>query len=137
MNNQLPLIKMLFLALMVQFGHAQERTVSGVVSDGTTPLPGASVVIKGTTQGTSTDFDGNYSITVTPSDVLVFSYIGMASQEIPVGSLTTINVGLQVDNALDEVVVVGYTAKEKKKLTSSVATVDSKQIENVHMATFD
>jgi hypothetical protein len=72
----------LLVALVAQITFAQERTVSGVVSDNAgLPLPGVSVLVKGTQSGTQTDFDGKYSIRATPSQVLVFSYIGMKTQE--------------------------------------------------------
>ena len=73
----------LLLALVTQITFAQERAVSGTVSDNTgLPLPGVSVLVKGTKTGTQTDFDGKYSIKATPSQTLVFSYIGMKSQEV-------------------------------------------------------
>jgi len=85
---------------------AQETTVSGNVSDDVGPLPGVNIVEKGTTNGVTTDFDGNYTITVSSDATLVFSYIGYKTQEIPVGGQSTINVTLEEDSAkLDEVVV--------------------------------
>src|SRR5690348_16118736 len=92
---------------------AQDRTVSGVVTsveDGT-PLPGVNVVIKGTTEGTSTDSDGRYSLNVPSSEsVLVFSFIGLTTQEVSVGSRSIVDVQMQADlTQLSEVVVVGYS----------------------------
>ncbi|MEY4037707.1 MAG: hypothetical protein RIR67_17, partial [Bacteroidota bacterium] len=84
----------LLLALMTQITFAQERAVSGIVSDNTgLPLPGVSVLVKGTKIGTQTDFDGKFSIKVAPSQTLTFSYIGMNSQEVKATS-TTIKVKL-------------------------------------------
>ncbi len=115
----------LILAFVVQFTFAQERTVSGTVSDNNSlPLPGATVLIQGTTTGTSTDFDGNYSITANVGDVLKFSYVGYSTQSIAVRSSGGINVILQPDNALEEVVVTALGIKrEEKALGYSVQSV--------------
>ncbi len=101
-------------------------TISGTVTDDTgSPLPGANVVEKGTTNGTQTDFDGNFTITANTDAVLVFSYIGFSTQEISVDGQTTISVSLQEDaSKLDEVVVLGYAAQTRGDLTGSVASVD-------------
>ena len=101
-------------------------TISGTITDDTgAPLPGANVVEKGTTNGTQTDFDGNYTITANTDAVLVFSYIGFATQEVSVDGQTNINVSLQEDaSKLDEVVVLGYAAQTRGDLTGSVASVD-------------
>lgn len=108
----------------------QERTVSGQVVDGDdrSPLPGVNILLKGTNSGTTTDFDGNFSIKV-PSDqsVLVFSYIGYQTIEIVVGTQTNLAVSLPVDaQALAEVVVIGYGQQDKGDVTGVVAAVDSK-----------
>ena len=106
-------------AMVVQQG----KKVTGVVVDATgEPVIGANVVVKGTTNGTITDFDGNYTIEgVSASDVLVFSYIGYLSQEITVGNQAAINVTLSEDSqALDEVVVVGYGVMRKSDVTGSI-----------------
>ena len=87
----------LLIVLMAQITFAQDRVVSGVVSDNAgLPLPGVSVLVKGTQNGAQTDFDGKYSIKATPSQVLVFSYIGMKTQELKATS-SAINVKLQGD----------------------------------------
>ncbi|NNL16214.1 MAG: SusC/RagA family TonB-linked outer membrane protein [Flavobacteriaceae bacterium] len=116
----------LLLAFVVQFTFAQEKTVSGTVSDNNgLPLPGATVVIQGTSTGTSTDFDGNYSINTAVGDVLNFSYVGYASQSATVGASNSINVSLQPDNQLEEVVVTGFGIKrEKREITYQTETVD-------------
>lgn len=108
-----------------------QQTVSGVVSDETGPLPGASIVVKGTTNGTQTDFDGNYTLSgVANNAVLVFSYIGYKTQEVPVNNQATINVTLEEDaSQLEEVVVVGYGTQKKATLTGSVATVGGEDLE--------
>ena len=103
----------------------QGKKVTGVVIDGTgEPVIGANVVVKGTTNGTITDFDGNYTIEGVSADgVLVISYIGYLSQEIPVGNQAAINVTLKEDTqTLDEVVVVGYGTMKKSDVTGSIST---------------
>ena len=105
---------------------AFQTTVSGTVTDADgAPLPGANVLVKGTTNGTQTDFDGNYTIDAASDAVLVFSYIGFATQEVPVNGQTTINVQMSEDaNKLDEVVIVGYQTQTRGDLTGAVASVD-------------
>ena len=103
----------------------QGKKVTGVVIDGTgEPVVGANVVVKGTTNGTITDFDGNYTIEgVSANDVLVISYIGYLSQEVPVGNQSMIKVTLKEDTqTLDEVVVVGYGTMKKSDVTGSIST---------------
>ena len=104
----------------------QGRSVSGVVNDTKgEPIPGVSVIVKGTTNGTITDINGNYNISVSTSDaVITFSFIGMKTQEIIVGSQSTIDVVLQDEMVgVDEVVVVGYGTQKKVNLTGAVSTV--------------
>ena len=120
----------LLLALIVQVTFAQERTISGIVSDETGPLPGVTVLKKGTNSATETDFNGNYSINAKTGDILVFSFVGMKTSEQTVGSSNSINVTLDGDNVLDEVVVTALgIKKEKKALGYSVATVKAEEIE--------
>ncbi|MFS4415707.1 SusC/RagA family TonB-linked outer membrane protein [Maribacter sp. 2307ULW6-5] len=103
-----------------------QSTITGTVLDENgAPLPGASVVIKGTTTGTQTDFDGNFSIEANADDTLIFSYVGYASQEIAIDGQTSLSISMAVDAAaLDEVVVVGYAAQTRGDLTGSVSSVD-------------
>jgi len=103
-----------------------QQTITGTVTDDTgAPLPGANVLVRGTTTGTQTDFDGNYTITANEGDVIQFSYIGYASQSVTVGTSTTINVSMQEDaSQLAEVVVTGYTSQTRGDITGSVASVD-------------
>ena len=108
---------------------AQTKEVSGIVTDDTGPLPGVNVIIKGSTTGTDTDFDGHYSIVVNQGDVLVYSYVGMESKEITVGDTSIINVMLVSENVLDEVVIVGYGTTTKKSYTGTVKTVKSEDLE--------
>ena len=115
---------MLCLALISVVAYGQ-RTVTGTVVDNfDEPVTGCNVVVKGTTRGVTTDIDGNYSISVSPNEVLVFSFIGYTSQEHTVGNKATINVRLEEDNQmLDDVVVVGYGVVKKSDLTSSISTI--------------
>src|SRR5690554_4872900 len=107
MRHKRILKHMLILLVFLSIGelYAQEKTVSGTITDGNgQPLPGANVLVSGTTTGTQSDFDGNYSIQANASDVLVFSYIGFMAQSISVGASNTIDVTLMEDAALlDEV----------------------------------
>jgi Ca-activated chloride channel family protein len=100
---------------------AQEKTITGVVSDKLGPLPGANVVIKGTTRGTQTDFDGKYSIKAKEGETLVFSFTGYNSKTVKVKKATTINVVLDSGVTLDEVVVVGYDTYTKENYTGTVS----------------
>ena len=87
----------LLLALMVQISFAQEKTVTGRVTDGSGPLPGVTVLIKGTKAGTQTDFDGNYSIRANTGAVLQFSFVGMKTVEQAVGASNSINIAMFLD----------------------------------------
>lgn len=118
---------MLLLGAFLCFAAVGAQTVSGTVSDANGPLPGASVVVKGTTNGTQTDFDGNYTLNdVDSSATLVVSYIGYAPKEVAVNGQSTINVILEEDaQALDEVVIIGYGQTTVKDATGSVAAVTS------------
>ena len=119
----------LLLAFVVQFTFAQEKTVSGTVTDESGPLPGVSVLIKGTTTGTETDFDGKYTISVNTGDVLRFSFIGMTSKEVVVGIPDTINIVLEADNVLEEVVVTSIgISRKQKELGYNVQSVSAESI---------
>lgn len=123
------LLKSMLLFVAVLFaGISTAQTVSGTVTEESGPLPGANVIVKGTQNGATTDFDGNFTLTNVPSDAtLVFSYVGYASQEVAVGGRSTINVNLAPDNALDEIVVIGYGSTTIKDATGSVASVTSEE----------
>ena len=114
---------------------AQDSTLVGSVSDSSTdgPLPGVSVVIKGTQNGTTSDFDGNFSLSgVNSGDIIQFSYIGYVTQEVQVGSSFNISVSLEEDvEALDEVVLVGYSTQKASNISGSVTTVSSEAIEKL------
>ncbi len=110
---------------------AQNITVTGTVSDNTgEPLIGASVMAKGTTVGTATDIDGNYTLSVAPDAVLVFSYVGYNTQEVPVDGRSTVDVVLSENTVvLNEVVAIGYGVVKKSDATGSVAVIKPDEIE--------
>lgn len=129
MKKQRLLILCFFSLLVLSIGfsaNAQQARITGKVTDAATGegMPGASVLVKGTTRGMITDLDGNYSIEASSTDVLVFSFIGYNTVEETVGTRTTINLTLSESiQGLNEVVVVGYGTQEKKEITSAVASV--------------
>ena len=106
----------LFLALVMQVSFAQEKTISGTVTDESGALPGVSIVIKGSKKGIETDFDGKYSITASNGDVFVFRYLGYKTVEKTVGNSNTINVVLEVGGeVLDEIVITAFGIKRSEK----------------------
>ncbi|MGJ8591006.1 MAG: SusC/RagA family TonB-linked outer membrane protein [Aquaticitalea sp.] len=120
---------LLLLAFLCPAILMSQSTVSGTVTEeaSTLPVPGVNIIIKGTNTGTTTDFDGKYSINVKSSDILVFSYVGYLTQEITIDNQTTIDVSLVEDAAkLDEVVVIGYGTTSIKDATGSVDVVTEK-----------
>ena len=113
----------------VQAVQQSTKKITGTVSDAQGPVIGASIVEKGTTNGTVTDLDGNFTLNVKPGATLVISYIGYTTQEIATGSQSSFNVTLQEDNtALEEVVVVGYGVQKKKLLTGATVQVKGEDI---------
>jgi TonB-dependent SusC/RagA subfamily outer membrane receptor len=126
MKTKLSGILTLLLAFVVQVTFAQERTITGTVSDETGPLPGVSVLIEGTTSGTETDFDGNYSIETKSGDALRFSFVGMTAVTRTVGADSSISVTMvSEENTLDEVIVTGYGRKvEQRSTTIAVQELD-------------
>ncbi len=129
----------LFLASAVAF--AQSRVITGTVTSTEDDLgvPGATVLVKGTTIGTATDLDGRYSISVPAgSDVLVFSFVGLRSQEVTIGNQTTVNVALEPDvQALSEFVITSYGDQSKREITGAIASVKGEVFENLPMQSFD
>jgi TonB-linked SusC/RagA family outer membrane protein len=120
-----------FLATAKENMAAQQRSVSGKVTDSNNqPLPGVTVVVKGTTQGTVTNADGDYTLTNIPEDAtLVFSFVGMRTQEVIIGNQTNINVSMAEDAiGLDEVVVVGFGTQKKADLTGAVSAVQGEDL---------
>jgi TonB-linked SusC/RagA family outer membrane protein len=113
-------------------GNMLQPAVSGTVTDETgLPLPGVTVLVKGTTQGTVTNADGNYSLTNIPEDAtLVFSFVGMLTREIEVGNQTTIDVTMEVDAiGIEEVVAIGYGVQKKVNLTGAISSVSSQELD--------
>jgi TonB-dependent starch-binding outer membrane protein SusC len=123
----------LLVLLCTAYGYSQRKTVTGTVSDNMGPMPGVNVLVKGTTNGVVTNFDGEFTIDdVSNSDTLVFSYVGFLTQEVPVGTQEEIDIVLQEDTqALDEVVVVGYGTQKKSNVIGSVASVEVEEATNV------
>ena len=123
----------LMLLLSASFAWAQDVQVNGTVYDETgAPMPGVSILVKGTTRGTTTDLDGKYSIAAPNSGVLVFSFIGYTTMEETVGNRSKIDVNLNPDlSELEEVVVVGYGTQKKSQLTGAISSVGTKEIQEL------
>ena len=137
MRLKIKWIYTLVLAMFMQFSFAQEKTVSGVVSDASGPIPGANVVVKGTKNGVQTDFDGKYAIKAKVGDVLVITFVGMQDATVKVGASNTVNVKLQGGNTLDEVVVVGYGTQKKREITGSISQIKGESIKGLVTQSFD
>ncbi|MBS9768414.1 MAG: SusC/RagA family TonB-linked outer membrane protein [Flavobacteriaceae bacterium] len=121
----------LLLAFVVQVSFAQEKVITGTVSDESGPLPGVNVVVKGTTKGTQTDFDGKFVLkNVKKGDVIVFSYVGMATVNKKVGNGKVMNVVMKAGNTLEEVVIVGYGTAKKTSLTGSSKSVKADLVQS-------
>jgi TonB-linked SusC/RagA family outer membrane protein len=137
--------KVLLLGLTLLLGSAmafaQSRVITGTVTSAEDNLgvPGATVLVKGTTNGTATDLDGNYSINVPAgSNVLVFSFVGLSTQEVTIGNQTTINVSLQPDvQALSEFVVTSYGDQSKREITGAISSVKGEVFANLPVQSFD
>lgn len=126
------LLSLLFLCVIPAFGFAQKTIMGTVTDENGEAIIGVSVLVKGTKQGVSTDFDGKYHISAKSGDVLSFSYIGMNAQDVTVADKSVINVTLKEDTQqLDEVVVVGYGTQKKVSVTGSIVSVDAKKLENL------
>mgnify|MGYP003131818546 FL=1 len=126
------------LLCIVHLNYAQEvRGISGQVTDATTgePLPGVNVMIIGTTTGTVTDLDGNFSLQVSEGVRIRFSYIGYSTKELTTGGQNTYNIQLELDSQnLGEVLVIGYGEQSRETLTSSVSKMDQRVLENIPFA---
>jgi len=141
MKLKLTWLMTLFMAFVMQFSFAQEKTVTGTVTsevDGF-PLPGVSIIVKGTSRGVQTDFDGKYSIKASASETLVLSYVGYKTVEKLVGSSSNVDVAMKEDLAeLETVVITGYNgATNSSKITSSLAVVSSESIEQIPINSID
>ena len=123
---------MLFIAFFSFSAVAQEQVTGKIIDADGEPIQGATVYIKGSTTGTVTDIDGNYELAASSTDTMVFSFIGMISEEKIVGSQTTIDIILIPDiSELDEIVVIGYGTQKKEDLTGAIAVVDVDEISNM------
>ena len=122
-------IGLLFISVIVM---AQEKKISGTVKDEDgTPLIGVNIIIENAKRGTQTDFDGNYSISASPQEVLVFSFVGYGTIKKTVGKETLINVQLVSDTTLDEILIVGFGKQSKRNVTDNIASISSKDINQI------
>ncbi len=131
MNTKILMFLFLFAAT---FSFSQNLDVSGTVTDQAgVPLPGVNIIIKGTSKGATTDFDGNFSLNDVPiRSVLVFSYLGFQSQEITISNQNSLNITLQEDaEALNEVVIIGYGAQKRKDVTGAISIINSETLEEL------
>lgn len=128
---------MLFLTC-ISWTYAQQKKITGNVTDSDgIPLPGVNILVKGTTTGTQTDFDGNYIIEANNDQTLVFSYLGQRTTERRIGTLSTIDIQMQEDaSQLEEVIVVGYGTQSKRNLTDNIAKLTSDDIKEVQNPNF-
>ena len=130
-RNGLMLIMFFFMTHLM----AQETVNGTVVDPDGVPLPGVNVVIKGTNSGTSTDFDGNFTIDVSSSDVLEFSFVGFKNQDVQVGDSTSFNISMEEEASfLDEIIVTGYGTQTRREVTASIVKVDAADIERIAVA---
>jgi TonB-linked SusC/RagA family outer membrane protein len=130
MRSKFKWIFTLLIAFTMQFSFAQEKTVTGVVSDAIGPMPSANVVVKGTTRGVATDIDGKFALKAKAGDVLIVSFSGYAPQNVTVGASSNYIVRLkEAENKLDEVVITAFGIKrETKKLAYSTQKVDAAEL---------
>src|SRR6185436_19997955 len=127
------LLLLVFSLSILSTAVAQDRVITGKVTStaDALPMPGVDVVVKGTTNGTVTDQDGAYRISVPSGGSLVFSFVGMLTQEIQIGDRSVLDISLANDETqLSEVVVVGYSSVPKKELTGAVSSVNGGSIQN-------
>ena len=126
-------IYLLVLSITTSIAFSQSTVSGTVVDDADLPIPGVNIAIKGTTQGTVTNFDGEFTLQdVNNGDIIVFSYVGFKTQEIAYSGQDTINVKLEVSaEALEEIVVIGYGAQSRQKVTGAVSSVDAESIQDL------
>jgi TonB-dependent starch-binding outer membrane protein SusC len=129
-----------FMFVLLGQAWAQERTITGRVTsaEDNSTLPGVNVSVKGTTNGTTTSANGTYQLNVPANSTLVFSFIGLVSQEVEVGNRTTIDVRMRADlKELGEVVVVGYGTQQKRDITGSIAQIKGTEIASLPVQSFE
>lgn len=139
MKTQYRVILTLFIALVAHTLYAQDRSVSGTITDQAgLPLPGVNIIVKGTTTGTQSDFNGKYSIEADTGDVLSFTYVGLKPQEVTVGTSDTVNMTMTENAAvLDEVVVTALgISREKKSLGYATQEVEGEELSTVKSGNF-
>jgi TonB-linked SusC/RagA family outer membrane protein len=132
MRSKFKWIFTLLLAFSMQFSFAQEKTITGTVTDGGLPMPGVTVTVKGTQRGTATDIDGKYSINASQGEVLVFSSVGYETQSKTVGASNTVNVSIVIaqDILADVVINTGYKSQTTKTTAIAVSSISIEQIED-------
>jgi TonB-dependent starch-binding outer membrane protein SusC len=126
----LPYVLLMALLAFAQFAGAQQRTVQGRISDDSgLPLPGVTIVVKGTTTGTITDSNGNYSLPgVSPEATLIYSFVGMRPQEILVGNQTSINISMEAETiGIEEVIAIGYGTQQRREVSGSISNITEKE----------
>jgi len=129
MRSKFKWIFTLLLALSLQFSYAQEKTISGIVSDDSGPVPGANVIVKGTKTSVQTDIDGKYAIKAKEGDVLLVTYTGMESSSIKIGASNSINVKMKASaDQLEEVVIIAYGTTTKEAFTGSASVIKAEDI---------
>jgi len=134
-NNYLK--RTLFIVTFFCFGFiSAQQTVTGTVSDESGPLPGVNVLEQGTSNGTTTDFDGNYSLRVGENAILVFSYVGYQTQEVAVNNRSVVNLNMAISSeSLDDVIVVGYGTQSRAEVTGAISSISSEEISSLPVAT--
>ncbi|MCS3656207.1 SusC/RagA family TonB-linked outer membrane protein [Salinibacter ruber] len=140
LTNALACSGLLLFLLVPGLSHAQDITVSGTVTDTSTdtPLPGATVSLQGTSQGTATSSDGTYELTVPSEGTLVFSFVGYTTREIPIEGRTTIDVTLRPGvQQLEGVVKVGFGQQQERSVTGSISQVSSEELEAAEVTSFE
>ena len=140
MNLKFKLATIVLLLVSITLFAQDSYQLSGTVISGadSTPIPGVNVIIANTSSGTTTDFDGNFTLNVKSGDILQFSYIGFVTQSITISEQTTLNVVLIEDqNQLDEVVVVGYGTQKKSHLTGAISKVVNESLDQIAVSRVD
>ncbi|HXJ99250.1 MAG TPA: TonB-dependent receptor [Gelidibacter sp.] len=139
MKTKFSLILTLCIVFVTHLSIAQQKSISGTVSDESgIPLTGVNILVKGTTTGTQSDFDGKYTISAKAGDILSFTYVGLKSQEVTVGASNTINISMQEDaSLLDEIVVVGYGVQRKSEITGAISSVKAQDIQDLVSSSFE
>lgn len=138
MRKKMHWLLLVFL-IGISWTQAQEKTITGNITDqDNVPLPGVNILVKGTTTGTQSDFDGNYAIQAIEGDVLVFSYLGQRTAELAVTESNVLNLQMQEDaETLEEVIVVGYGNQVEKKIIQNVSLIKEEAIENLQVVSAD